>query len=149
MRRVLFPRLNKRLQQQAQQMAEKLPRRVPPITDADELASVSQQLKDLLPKQRNRPMRNWLTGFVATTAFKYLVTMVAQFLAVKFGVDEGDTTGLIMQLVAVAMGAWGMYESSKSKIVVDGVKKTIPHDATPSQAKTIATNAIQEAKEAK
>lgn len=91
-------------------------------------------------------MRNWLNGFVTTTAFKYLVTMVAQFLAVKFGVDEGDTTGLIMQLVAVAMGIWGMYESSTNKIVVAGVKETIPHNASPAEAQAIAASVINKAK---
>ncbi len=90
-------------------------------------------------------MRNWINGFVATTGFKYLVTMIAQFLAVKLGVDQGATEGLLAQLVAVVMGAWGMYESSKSKVVVAGVKATIPADATPAEAKQIATEVINKA----
>lgn len=129
----------------ARPMAEKLR----PVTDADDLQSVSQQLKDLLPQQKGRPMRNWLNGFVTTTAFKYLITMIAQFLAVKFGVDQGSTEGLIAQLVAVAMGFWGMWESSKDKIIVAGVKGTIPHDATPTEAKAIATAVINKAEEKK
>lgn len=128
-------------------MAEKLrPNR--PLTDADTLESVAQQIKDLT-HQKGKPMRNWINGFVATTGFKYLITMIAQFLAVKFGVDEGETTGLIAQLVAVIMGAWGMYESSKSKIVIAGVKETIPADATPTEAKAIATAAINKAEATK
>lgn len=136
-------RLRERAARDAKPMAERL-RPEHPLTDADNLESVSQQLKDLL-HQKGRPMRNWINGFVATTGFKYLVTMIAQFLAVKFGVDQGSTEGLLAQLVAVVMGAWGMYESSKSKVVVGGVKATIPNDATPAEAKAIAATVISKA----
>lgn len=129
--------------------AKPIAKKLGPITDGDHLDSVAQQFKELLPKQKGRPMRNWLTSFVATTAFKYLVTMVAQFLAVKFGLEEGEITGLILQLVAIVMGVWGMSESAKNKIVVDGVKQTIPTDATPTEAKAIATAVINKAEEKK
>jgi hypothetical protein len=146
--RPILVRLRDRIarhRREARPIAEKFA----PITDADDLESVSQQLKKLLPQQKGRPMRNWLTGFVATTGFKYLVTMIAQFIAVKLGVDQGALEGLIAQLVAVIMGAWGMYESSKSKIVVAGVKQTIPNDATPTEAKAIAAAVINKAEDAK
>lgn len=98
-------------------------KRIPPeITDGDDLESVTQQIRNALPKPKGQPVRNWLNGFVTTTAFKYLITMVAQFLAVKLGVEQGALEGLIAQLVALIMGAWGMYESSKSKVVIDGKK---------------------------
>lgn len=111
----------------------------------DELESAAQRFKDLFPQQEGRPMRNWLNTFVTTTAFKYVVTMVAQFLAVKLGLEEGEITGIILQIVAVAMGIWGMAESAKSKIVVNGVKHNIPNDATVSEAKAIAANTIEKA----
>lgn len=141
----LFHRRRARVMRERMEAAAKLR----PVTDADDLQSVAQQFKDLLPQQKGRPMRNWLTGFVATTGFKYLVTMLAQFLAVKLGVDQGSTEGLLVQLVAVIMGAWGMYESSKNKIVMDGVKQTIPHGASPAEAKAIATTVINKAEDAK
>lgn len=129
----------------ARPMAEKLR----PVTDADDLQSVSQQFKDLLPTQKGRPMRNWLTGFVATTGFKYLITMLATFIASQLGLAEGDVTAILLQLVAVFMGAWGMYESSKNKIVMGNVKQTIPNDATPTEAKAIATAVINKAEDKK
>ncbi len=128
---------------------ERLRRPKPITTDGDDLDSVARQLKDLLPQQKGRPMRNWLSGFVATTGFKYLVTMVATFIASQLGLAEGDVSAIIVQLVAVIMGAWGMYESSKSKVVMNGVKQTIPNDATPTEAKAIAATVINKAEGAK
>ena len=126
---------------EARPIAEKLA----PITDADDLESVAQQIKDLT-HQKGRPMRNWINGFVATTGFKYLVTMIAQFIAVQFNVDQGEVAGIIAQLVAIGMGIWGMYESSKDKVVVGGVKASIPKDATPVEVSNIAASVAAEVK---
>jgi hypothetical protein len=143
----LFPRLRDRIAAH-RRGARPIAKKFAPVTDGDDLDSVSRQLKDLL-HQKGRPMRNWINGFVATTGFKYLVTMIAQFIAVQFGVDEGEVAGVIAQIVAIAMGVWGMYESSKSKVVMNGVKQSIPNDATPAEAKAIATTVINKAEATK
>ncbi len=70
-------------------------------------------------------MTNWLTTFVGTTAFKYLVAMVATFIATKLGLDKGSIEGLLTQLVGIAMGVWGMWEASRQKIVINGDKVAV------------------------
>lgn len=82
-------------------------------------------------------MSNWLTTFVTTTAFKYLVAMIATFIASKLGVDHASVEGIISQLVAVAMGVWGMWESSRQKIVMNGAKVQVS-DLSASQKATVA-----------
>ena len=69
---------------------------------------------------------NWLSSLVASTAGKYLVTFLATWLASKLGLDPttGHVTleGVLVQLVGVAAGIWGMWEASRSKVVVNGAK---------------------------
>lgn len=75
-----------------------------------------------LPRKETKPMRNWFNGFVTSTLFKYLVAMIATYIATKLGLESGAIEALLTQLVAVAMAAWGMWESSKDKVVIDGQK---------------------------
>lgn len=69
---------------------------------------------------------NWATTFVASTAFKYLVASVAGWLAGKLGLDPTDGAasigGLISAAVSLGMLVWGAWESSRSKLVVNGTK---------------------------
>lgn len=88
-------------------------------------------------------MSNWFSSFVTTTAFKYLVAMAATFIATKLGLEKGSVEGLLTQLIAVAMGAWGMWEASRDKIVLDGKKVSVSHlDAADAKAvkEIVATN---------
>lgn len=81
-------------------------------------------------------MNNWLNGLVATTAFKYLLSMVASWVAIKLHVEEGSVAGLLSQGVALIVAAWGVWEASRSKVVVNGEKVIIPTEAKP-KAKTL------------
>ena len=96
------------------------------------------RLLDPFPETPKGPtaMQNWLTGFVGTTAFKYLVAMVATFIATKLGLDKGSIEGLLTQLIGVAMGAWGMWESSRQKIVINGEKVAVS-DLTQTDKATV------------
>lgn len=78
---------------------------------------------------------NWFSTFVASTAFKYILAMVATFIASKIGVDHASLEGILTQLIGVAAGVWGMYESSKSKIVVNGEKVNLAKVSAADQAK--------------
>lgn len=103
----------------------------------------------LFPLKRRPDVSKWFTTFVGTTAFKYLVAMLATYIAAKLGLDpvEGKATieGVISQLVGVAMGIWGMWESTKSKVVVDGHKVKL--DALPTPAQNTVVKAVETAKD--
>lgn len=81
---------------------------------------------------------NWLSGIVASTGFKYVVAIAATWIAARVGVDAGTLEGLISQAVGVLMGAWGMWEASKSKVVVDGVRVPLPQMSKADQEKVVA-----------
>lgn len=81
---------------------------------------------------------NWLSGIVATTGFKYVLTMIATYLAAKLGVDQGTLVGIITQALGVVLGLWGMWEASKSKIVVDGTRVEVKDLPIAEQAKVAA-----------
>lgn len=93
------------------------------------------------PSEKGQPkMKNWLTGFVGTTAFKYLVAMIATYAASKLGLDpvEGKATieGVLTQLIGVVMGGWGMWEASRQKIVIGGEKVSVS-DLTQTDKATV------------
>jgi hypothetical protein len=97
---------------------------------------------------KGKPMNStWFTSFVGTTAFKYLVAMLATYIAGKLGLDpvEGKATieGVVTQLIGVAAGLWGMWESSRSKIVIDGKKVSV------SELSTAEKNTVSNIVEAK
>lgn len=81
---------------------------------------------------------NWVSGIVASTGFKYFVAIAATWIAARVGVDAGTLEGLISQAVGVLMGAWGMWEASKSKVVVDGVRVPLPQMSKADQEKVVA-----------
>ena len=87
---------------------------------------------------------NWISGIVGSTAFKYLVAMVATFIASKIGLDQGSVEGIITQLVAVAMAVWGMFSASQSKAVVNG-QVTLLKDMAVSDQKAVV-DAVADAK---
>lgn len=94
-------------------------------------------IKDIYALWKGKPMTSaWFTSFVGTTAFKYLVAMLATYIAGKLGFDpvEGKASieGIITQLIGVVMGLWGAWESSRNKIVMDG-KKVSVSDLTPAE----------------
>lgn len=102
----------------------------PPV----EGVSMAQLNRDLFPEEQPKPIikppkgnivTNWFNSFVTTTAFKYLVAMAATYIATKLGLEKGSVEGILTQLIAVAMGIWGAWESSRSKIVVDGKKVSV------------------------
>lgn len=66
-----------------------------------------------------------MNSFVTTTLFKYIVAMAATFIASQFGLEEGEVTAILTQLIGVAMAIWGAWESSRNKVVVDGKRITI------------------------
>jgi len=71
-------------------------------------------------------LNSWWNSFVATTGGKYLLTIVTTWIAAHLGLDPtqgpSQVLGLISALVAVASAVWGMYESSRAKVVVAGTK---------------------------
>lgn len=73
---------------------------------------------------------NFFSTFVASTAFKYIVAMVATYVANKLGLDpvegKANIESILTQLIGVAMAIWGMWESSKDKLVLNGEKVTLP-----------------------
>jgi hypothetical protein len=85
---------------------------------------------------------NWMSTLVASTAFKYIVASVAGWLAAKLGLDptEGAASiaGVISALVSLGMLVWGAYESSKSKVVVNGTRVPVSK-MTPTDKATVAT----------
>lgn len=80
---------------------------------------------------------NWLSGIVASTGFKYLVAMAATWLATRLGLDAGTLEGIITQAIGVLMGAWGMWEASKSKVVADGVRVPLAELSTADRQKVL------------
>lgn len=95
-------------------------------------------------RERRSTLMNsqWLSGIVASTAFKYAVAMAATWLAQKLGMDPvaGKVTieGVLTQAIGVIAGVWGMWEASKSKIVVDGQRVKMSDLNTADQAKVEA-----------
>lgn len=87
---------------------------------------------------------NWLSGIVASTAFKYVVALIAGFIAAKLGVEKGSVEGVLTEIVGVLMGVWGMYESSKSKVVVNGQSVQVKHLDPAAQKEVVA--AVADAK---
>ncbi len=83
-------------------------------------------------------MSNWFSGIVGTTMFKYLVAMVATFIASKLGLEHGAVEGILTQGIAVVVAAWGMWESSKSKLVVDG-QRVLVKDLSASDKATVTS----------
>jgi len=104
----------------------------PPKEAAVEVFDASQD-----DKPKGNPMSNWFSGLVASTMFKYLLAMAATYIATKLGLDKGSVEGLLTQAVGLALGAWGMWESSKNKIVVDGRRVTIPPADKPAAERLI------------
>jgi peptidoglycan hydrolase-like protein with peptidoglycan-binding domain len=102
-------------------------------------------VRDLYDLWKGKPMNStWLTSFVGTTAFKYLVAMIATYIASKLGLDKGSIEGILTQLVGVAMGVWGAWEASRSKIVIDG-KKVSVSDLTTAEKNTVS-NIVEDKK---
>jgi hypothetical protein len=81
---------------------------------------------------------NWLSGIVASTGFKYVLTMIATYIAARTGVDQGTLVGILSQVIGVILGLWGMWEASKSKVVVDGVRVEVKNLPAADQAKIVA-----------
>ena len=63
---------------------------------------------------------NWLSTIVASTAFKYILTAIGSAIAGWLGLAEGDVTAVLIQIVSLIPGVWGMWEAAKSKAVVNG-----------------------------
>lgn len=88
-------------------------------------------------KVTDTPKSNWLSSFVGTTAFKYIIAIGAGWLANKLGLDptEGKASleGIFSALVSAAMLAWGAWESSRSKLVVDGKKVSVSNMSDADQ----------------
>lgn len=87
---------------------------------------------------------NWLSGIVASTAFKYVVAMIATFVASKIGVDHGTIEGILTQLIGLLMGVWGAYESAKSKVVVNG--QSVQVKDLPQSDQKAVVSAVADAK---
>lgn len=103
------------------------------------------------PKENNvdTTKNEWLSGIVTSTIGKYIIGIIAGWLAKKWGFDptEGAATvqGVLAALISLASLAWGAYESSKSKVVVAGVR--VPLKDMPLQdQQTIASIASKNAK---
>lgn len=86
-------------------------------------------------------MSNWFSGIVGSTMFKYVVAMVATFIASKLGLEHGAVEAVLTQAIAVVVTAWGMWESSKSKIVVNG-QRVLMKDLTATDKATV-TNIVK------
>lgn len=78
---------------------------------------------------------NWLSSLVASTAGKYIIAMIATFIASKLGLEQGSVEGILVQLIGVAAGLWGAWEASRSKVVVNGTKVTLDKMTTANQQK--------------
>ena len=76
-------------------------------------------------------MRHWLNGLVTSTFFKYLLAGIGAYFASQLGLDQGTVEGFISGGITVLMAAWGMWEASKDKVVVDGKRvevKDLPRE---------------------
>lgn len=105
--------------------------------------TIDERLEALVfPETKRRKSMNsqWLSGLVATTGFKYIVAMIATFVASKLGLEAGSVEGIITQLIGVAAMVWGMWESARSKVVVDGVR--VPLKNMPVEDKVAAKNLV-------
>lgn len=96
-------------------------------------------------------MSKYLSTFVTSTAFKYLVGIVAGWLALKLGLDptEGKASiqGALSALAGLGMLVWGAHESGVEKVVakdLDGnLVRTPLKDmpaATVEAVKTVTEN---------
>lgn len=67
-------------------------------------------------------VKDWLNGFVGTTAGQYLIAMAATWLAAKMGLDpiEGKASieSIIVQIIGLVPAVWGIIQSARNKIVV-------------------------------
>lgn len=70
-------------------------------------------------------LKSFLSTFVASTMFKYLVAMLATYLATKFGIEQARIEGILFQVVGFVMGFWGMTESAIPK-AVDSEGQRVP-----------------------
>lgn len=100
------------------------------------------------PRKETPVNSTWLSSFVGTTAFKYLVAMAATYLANKLGLDpvEGKASieGILSQLVGVAMLIWGAWESSRNKVVLNGKRVSVsdlPAEDKSKVAEVVRDNA--------
>jgi len=89
-------------------------------------------------------LKGLLSAFASTTLLKYVVAAVAQYLAVKFGVDEGQLTGILLQIVTVLMGLWGVGASAQDKVVVNGQKVLV--SKLPEKDENIVRNIVYQNK---
>lgn len=87
------------------------------------------------PRKETPMNSNWFSSLVTTTAFKYLVAMVATYAASKLGVDKGAAEGVLTQLVGVVAMVWGMWEGSRSKVVLNGQRVSFSKLPSADQAK--------------
>lgn len=81
-------------------------------------------------------MEKLFSGLVTSTAFKYLIAMVASWVASKLGVEQLSIEGILTQAVALVAAGWGVWEASRNKIVIDG-EKAIVHSVDKPRAKTL------------
>ncbi len=117
---------------------EEVPGTKPKPPKKPNLFETLSALKDINDLWKGKPMNSsWLTTFVASTAFKYLVAMAATYIASKLGLDKGSIEGILTQLVGVAMGVWGAWEASRNKIVMDG-KKVAVSDLSTADKKAVS-----------
>lgn len=92
-------------------------------------------------------MNTWFSNIVGTTGLKYAIAMIASIIATKLGLAEGEVAAMLTQLVAVAAAAWGMWESRKAKVVMQG-ERVIMSDL-PVKTQLDIHNAIEVVKDKK
>jgi hypothetical protein len=105
-----------------------------PVVDAKLL----DHLK-LREPEMNNTSNNWLSGIVTSTAGQYILAMIATFIASKLGVDKGDVTAILVQVIGIVPMIYGMWQASRSKVVVNGT--VVPLSHMPEFAKDAVVDA--------
>lgn len=87
---------------------------------------------------------NWLSGIVASTAFKYILQSVATAIAVWLGLEGDVVLAILTQVIGLIPMLWGAWEAAKSKIVVNGKAANLAN--APADLQRQAVSLVAQAK---
>ncbi len=110
-----------------------------PPTGTVDSRTEAKLFPEIIPPAEGNTMfkgMNWANGLVFTTILKYVLSAASQYLAVKFGVDQGTTYGILFEIATGLFAYWGTHSAAQQKLVIDGTK-VLAKNLPPSDLATV------------